>query len=55
MTKLDTWIEIWQDDRIRELQHVIDTQHPYQPRPGEADYLTPEQVERLRQPAEEDA
>lgn len=48
MSKLDQFIDDWQDERIRELQRLIDTQPPYQPQPGDADYLTPEQVARIQ-------
>lgn len=55
MSKLDQFIEVWQDDRIRELQRLIDTQPPYQPQPGDADYQTAEQVERLHDIMDEPA
>lgn len=52
MNSLNRFIVEWTDDRIAELQRLIDIQPPYQPQPGDADYLTVEQVQSLRFDAE---
>ncbi|MBI3334555.1 hypothetical protein HYZ97_03650 [Candidatus Pacearchaeota archaeon] len=51
---LEQFVEDWQDERIRELQKMVDNMSlRYQPKPGDPDYLTPEQVNKIQKALEE--
>ena len=53
MSRQDALIDL-EDMRIRELQQRVRTVQPHRPKPGDPDYLTPEQVARIKAEREVD-